>query len=210
MGYGLGIAGNARQLLTDPPFPEILTPSAQAPRAAMSVLVRAKTGAQNGLAEAIRREARALDADMPVGELLTMPDIVEKFYPRVMIGGLGMFSLAAISLASIGLCGVVSFLVNCRTKEIGVRMALGAGRGSILRMVVGQAVRLASIGLALGVAGALLVARLLSRFIYGMNAVDPAVIAAVAAVLVAVAVAASWVPAWRAAHVNPVAALRCE
>lgn len=206
----VGVARNARQLLPEAPGPELMAPSAQSPLASMTLLVRTASVAPASMTEAVRREVRALDPDLPLGEALTWDGIVEKFYPKVMIGGLGMFSAVAIALAALGLCGVVSSLASSRTREIAVRVALGAPRRQILRMVVWQGLRLALVGVAVGLAGAFALARVLSAFLYGVNPGDTLVFAGVALILTLVAVTASSIPAWRASRVDPMVALRCE
>jgi ABC-type antimicrobial peptide transport system permease subunit len=116
----------------------------------------------------------------------------------------------ALLLASIGIFGVLHYAVTQRFAEIGVRVALGAGPGDVARMVVGQGLRLAGIGVAIGVVGALAVTRLMSSMLFGVKASDPVAFAGAAAVLLAVAAVASWAPARRASRVDPVVALRAE
>jgi putative ABC transport system permease protein len=121
---------------------------------------------------------------------------------------LGIFALVALALAAVGIYGVISFSVTRRTHEIGVRLALGAHRNDVLRMVVLQAVTLALVGVAIGVAGGLALTRVLGTLLYGVSATDPAIFAAVSLLLTLVAALASWLPARRAARVDPIVALR--
>jgi ABC-type antimicrobial peptide transport system permease subunit len=123
----------------------------------------------------------------------------------ILLGALGML---ALTLASVGLYGVMAYSVAQRTREIGVRMALGADRAQVLTMVLRQAMTLVAIGLALGVTGALALARVVTRLLFGTSATDPATFAGVCLTLVAVAMLAGYVPAWRASRLDPLRALR--
>ena len=128
--------------------------------------------------------------------------------PRFYMLLLGGFAAAALLLAAIGVYGVISYAVGRRTREIGVRLALGATSGRVLREVVGRGLALATIGLVVGGAGALVVTRLLRSLLFGVGATDPVAFAGAALLLVAVAVGAAIVPARRAARVSPIAAMR--
>jgi ABC-type antimicrobial peptide transport system permease subunit len=118
--------------------------------------------------------------------------------------------IIAMLLAAVGLYGVIAYSVARRTREIGIRMALGAERASVLRLVVGEGARLAAAGIALGMLGALALTRLMGSMLYGVSASDPATYAALAAALALVAIGACWVPARRAVQVDPAVALRAE
>jgi putative ABC transport system permease protein len=120
------------------------------------------------------------------------------------------FALAALLLAAVGIYGLMAFTVSQRTQEIGIRMALGASRGNVARLIIRQGAMLALIGLAIGVGGAVLVGREMQNTLYGVGSLDLSVIAAVAAVLLATALFASWLPARRAASIDPMQALRSE
>ena len=123
---------------------------------------------------------------------------------------LSSFSSFALLLAAIGLYGVIAYSVGQRTREIGIRLAIGAQRGDMLRLVVGEGLRLASVGVAAGLAAAFFVTRVLQSQLYGVTASDPFTYVLIATVLGAVALLAAWLPACRAAKVDPMEALRCE
>ena len=129
---------------------------------------------------------------------------------RFLLLLVGLFAAAAMVLAAVGIYGIVAFSVTRRTQEIGIRMALGAGRSDVLRLVVGEGARLAVLGVAIGVAASLVITRLLSSLLFGVNATDPVTFSAVAVVLSAVALLASYIPARRAMRLDPNIALRYE
>jgi len=123
---------------------------------------------------------------------------------------LGLFALVALALSAQGIYGVLVLSVAQRTREIGIRMALGADRVRLVRMVVGGGLRMALLGVALGLAGALVATRVLASLVYGVSTTDPLTLAATAALLLGAAALASWVPAMRAARVDPAVSLRAE
>jgi len=162
------------------------------------------------LAPALRNAVLELDPDQPVSRVVAMSrrlsdSIAPQRFSALL---LGIFALVALALAAVGIYGVISFSVTRRTHEIGVRLALGARRNDVLGMVVLDAVGLALIGVAIGVAGGLALTRLLGSLLYGVSATDPVIFAAVSLVLTAVAALASFLPARRAARVDPIVALR--
>ncbi|HUG42084.1 MAG TPA: ABC transporter permease [Longimicrobiales bacterium] len=160
----------------------------------------------------LRREVRDLNARIPLANPRTMRDIVEQSMSRTSFTMvvLSSASFVALLLGMVGIYGVVSYVVSQRTREIGVRMALGAPRATVRSMVVRQGMTLAVVGVAIGLIGAVAGSRLLQTLLYGVSATDPVTYTAVAAVLAAVALAASWIPARRAAAVDPAIALRNE
>ncbi len=207
-----GVVGDVRQAGLDaPPKPEMYLAAAQEPNAA-PVLALRTAGDPAKLAAAVRREIRAVDQDQPVTELRTMEEVVdtEVFQRRVQMVLLSLFAVLAVLLASLGIYGVLAYLVAQRTQEIGIRMALGARPADVLFTVAGQGMAWSVIGIALGAVGAFAVSRVLSQLLFGVTATDPATFAAVAALLLLVASLASYIPARRAMKVDPILALREE
>ena len=175
-------------------------------------MIRAAAGDPMALAGPVRGAIRRLDAALPVDQLRSMHEVVAGSLAgsRFLTLLVGIFALVALSLAAVGTYGVLSYAVEERRHELGVRMALGARAGGLLSMVLGQGMRLAGVGLALGLAGAWALRRLLAGLLYGITPGDPGTFAAVAGVLAVVALAACLVPAYRATRVDPVVSLRAE
>ncbi len=170
-----------------------------------------ETGDQTA-ADALESCASALDPKLPIYNVKTLEQYRRDYlftmrFQATLIGGFGLLALA---LASLGLYGALSYSVSQRTQEIGVRMALGARTGDVLRLVVGQGVRLIAIGVALGLAGAFAAARVLKSLLHGVSPTDPLTFVGVPLLLSVVALLAVLVPARRAARVDPMIALRCE
>jgi putative ABC transport system permease protein len=159
-----------------------------------------------------RNEVRKLDGDLAVFNVKTMDDLVagSLAQPRFRTMVLGTFAGVALVLAAIGLYGVIAYSVTQRTNETGVRMALGAQKSDILKLIVGQGIQLAGIGIGLGLAIALGLMRVMSKLLFGVNATDPVTFIVTAALIFLVALAASTIPALKAIKVDPVVALRCE
>jgi putative ABC transport system permease protein len=193
------------------PMPQIYLPHAQFPVLRMVLAVRSSLE-PSALVSAIRGELRAMNPDLPVYSIKTVNALVdESMAPRrFALTLIGVFAGLALLVASIGVYGVISYSVTERTQEFGVRMALGAMRGDVLRMVLGRGLRMAAIGIAAGTLGALAVTRVLSSFLFGVTEHDPVTFAAVAGISVLVAVAACAIPALRATRVDPMVALREE
>jgi putative ABC transport system permease protein len=208
-----GVVGNIRQMGLDAaPFPEFYTPVKQigAFLWPQYLLVRT-TGDPLALAPAVRKAVWDVDADQPV-DFRTMSEVFDSQLANrtTQLTLIGAFAALALLLASVGLYGVLSYTVARRTSEIGLRMALGADRGSVLRAVVRNALLMTAIGLGLGLVTSFALSRLLSSFLFGVRPTDPATFAAVSAALVLVALLASYVPARRAADIDPATALRVE
>jgi ABC-type antimicrobial peptide transport system permease subunit len=155
---------------------------------------------------------RGLDPELPLADVKTMEEVVDATLarPRTVSALLAAFALIALVLAGVGVYGVMAYSVSQRTQEIGVRMALGATMGSVLRLVIGQALRLVTLGVVLGLAAAGLLTRLLEGLLFDTAPLDPLTFAVTALVLTMVAVVASYVPARRGARLAPTEALRTE
>ncbi|MDQ3257716.1 MAG: FtsX-like permease family protein [Acidobacteriota bacterium] len=177
----------------------------------MSVVTRSAVD-PTSLTNAIRREVQAIDKDQPILEARTMNErIAESIAARRFSMLLFVvFAGIALVLAVVGIYGVMSYTVARRTHEIGIRMALGAGRGDVLRLVVGQGMILAAVGISIGVIAAFALTRVISSLLYGVSATDPVTFVGVAMLLTIVALLACYVPARRAAKVDPMVALRYE
>jgi putative ABC transport system permease protein len=158
----------------------------------------------------IRAEAAAMDPEVPIAELSTLTSYVSNAMSqtRFLLALIGAFAVLALGLASLGLYGVVSYSAKQRTREIGVRVALGAAERDIVGLILGQGLAVSLAGIALGLAGAVALSRVVSAFLVGVSATDPITFAGVPAVLLAVAIVASFIPARRASHVDPNVALR--
>ncbi|HEX8145948.1 MAG TPA: ABC transporter permease [Pyrinomonadaceae bacterium] len=191
--------------------PEVYGSYLQDPFAGMSYVVRSSVEPE-GLTPAVREAVRAVDRAQPVAEVRTMEQLVGESFaqPRFNSLILGLFACMALLLAAAGIYGVMSYAVTQRTHEIGIRIALGAQHGDVLRLVVGRGMALALAGVGLGLAAALALTRLLASLLYGVTATDPLTFAGVAVLLAAVALLASYVPARRATKVDPMEALRYE
>jgi putative ABC transport system permease protein len=170
------------------------------------------TGDPTAIASAVRRVVSSVDPEQPVSNVRTMDEIVDLNVAdrQQQMTLLGAFAALALVLASIGLYGVLSYAVTQRSREIGLRMALGASAGSVIRMIVGRGLALTGIGLALGLVAAWLATRALQNLLYGVAATDPLTFASVAALLGIIALIACWAPARRASRVDPITVLREE
>ncbi|AHG93846.1 permease (plasmid) [Gemmatirosa kalamazoonensis] len=174
-----------------------------------ALVVRARAE-PTALTASIRRALSAIDPDAAIADVRTMPQVVGDYLApwRLLAALLGAFAGAALGIAAVGIYGVMAYAVAQRTHEIGIRMALGAERARVMTMVLRQAMALVAAGVAFGALGALGTARALSFLLYGVGAGDPLALGAVVALLAVVALVAAWVPARRAARVDPVVALR--
>jgi putative ABC transport system permease protein len=186
-------------------------PQAQRPQRNMWLAVRT-AGDPTALASAATAAVRAVDPDMPVFAVTPMTTVVENTLTarRFLVLLLILFAAVALVLAAVGLYGVIAYAVGQRTHEIGIRMALGARVGDVVRMVVRQGMSLAGIGLVVGAIAAFATTRFLASLLFGVGAVDPVTFLVIPAILATVALFASWLPARRAARVDPMAALRDE
>jgi ABC-type antimicrobial peptide transport system permease subunit len=187
-------------------------PYLQLPDSRPFYLLARTDGEPAALAAQLRREVRALDPNLPMSAVVPLESyLVSLVRPdRFSAFVLGGFAVMGLVLATVGMFGLLSYLVNQRTREIGVRMALGAQPGDILRLVAGQGMKLTAAGLALGLAGSFAAMQIVARFVYQAQAVDWVALGAAALVMAAVALAACALPARRAARVEPLVALRYE
>jgi putative ABC transport system permease protein len=208
----VGIVGNVRQnKLTDEPSPGIYVPYTQATMPWQTLVIRARND-PSSLSAAIRREVSALDPDQPVGRIATMDQLLEASTTQQRFRAflLGSFATIALLLSGVGIFGVMAYAVSLRTREIGVRMALGARPVDMLALIFAESMALVSLGVLLGLAGAYGVTRVLNSLLFEVSSTDPFTFAAVTVLLCSVAVLASYVPARRAMRVDPMVALRYE
>jgi putative ABC transport system permease protein len=208
----VGVVSDTRDTALDrQPAPEIFSPYPQSPSFVMSFVVRSPSDPE-GLSVEVRQAVLAADKDQPVFDIQTMESVLARSVApqRFRMLLLGLFALLALVLAVIGLYGVIAYSVSQRTNEIGVRMALGAERRDVMRMVIGRGIVLAVAGIAVGIGGTLALTRFLSTLLYGIRPTDLATFVVVSLLLGAAALAASYLPARRATKVDPMVALRYE
>jgi putative ABC transport system permease protein len=210
----VGVVKNALyDTLYEAPQPHLFLPRFQHLGSGMTLLVSANAaGDLKAVAESVRREIGQLDSRVPVFDLRMADEILSYDYwgPRLAAGTGTICGLLALLLASMGLYSVMTYAVGQRTREIGVRMTLGAQIRDVLKLIISQALKLVLIGIVIGLAGAFALTRVLSSLLFGVEATDPATFAGVTILLAAVALLACWIPARRAAKVDPLIALRSE
>ncbi|HEX4683836.1 MAG TPA: ABC transporter permease [Gemmatimonadaceae bacterium] len=207
----VGVVGDVHSFgLEEAPEPTVYASLAQYPEHGLTILARSPAPAN--LATPLRGLVRDIDREVPVYSVMTMRDRVgasigaQRFYATLI----AIFASVALVLAAVGLYGVIAYAVGQRTRELGVRVALGATADRISRMVIGEGLVLTALGLAIGVSASLAMGSLVSSLLFGVSARDPATLAAVVVALGAVATLASWLPARRAARVDPLVAMRGE
>ena len=211
----VGVVGNVDQgilvKLLKGQVGQVYLPLAQGPLPAMTLVLRTKVDPV-ALIPAMRTLVRNVDIDQPIFQVQTLDDMrsAGQASQRLVTSLLSCFAGVALLLAAIGLYGVIAFSVGQRTREFSIRMSLGARSLDVINLVVGKGLLLAGVGIAIGLAGAFALTRLLSSLLYGVNATDLLTFAGVTSLLAAVAIAASFIPAWRATRVDPVIALRCD
>jgi putative ABC transport system permease protein len=208
----IGIVRNATvQQVGEDPQPAIYLPLAQNFTPAATIQVRT-TGAPTNSMEAVRKQVQALEPNLPITNVATMGQQLDQalFAPRMGAALLGIFGLLALVLAGTGIYGVMAYVVTQRTQEIGIRMALGAARPEIIRMVIGQGMTLTVIGLVIGAVASAFLGRLVSGLLFGVSSTDAGVFSSVSLVLATVAFTACYVPARRATGIDPLTALRIE
>ena len=210
----VGVVGNVRSRgQYDGPMAELYVPFTQYPWQLdpRNLMIRTKSD-PTAVFDAVRREVRALDKDLPLADMTTMKEVIAGpiLQGQTVMLFLGAFAALALVLASVGIYSVISYAVTQRTQEIGIRMALGANRRNVTTLVVRHGLMLAALGVAVGCGGGLAVTRFLSSLLFEVRPTDPVTFVAVSAILAAVALVACYIPAHRAAKVDPMVALRCE
>jgi predicted lysophospholipase L1 biosynthesis ABC-type transport system permease subunit len=207
----VGVVGDVRQFgPATPPWPEIFMPYEQHPRSAFHLLART-AGDPLSLSETLRRMVHDRNPNVPVKFSTLEENLAANVAaPRFRTLLLGIFASLAVLLAMAGVYGVMAYVVGQRSSEIGLRMALGASQGNVLRLVLRQGLIYVGLGLVLGLAGALAATRLLTSMLFAVKPTDPGTYAVVAVLLLIVALAASYAPARRATKVDPLSALRQE
>lgn len=213
--YAYEVIGITRDIryygLRSAPQPEVFIPHAQNAYLPMNIVVRTAIPPAQ-MISTVKAEVRALDATQPVHNVVTMEELLARSLApeRFSMGLLGVLAALALVLAATGIYGLMSYLVSQRVHEIGVRMALGAQTQDVVKLVLGQGLRLALAGVAFGLLTALAVTRWFASLLFGVSATDPLTFTVIVGVLLLVALVACWIPAQRAARVDPLVALRCE
>ncbi len=208
----IGVVGDVRQMGLDTPAePTVYWPHPELVMSGMTILVRTANDPLT-LVSAVRNELQQMDPEQPMAAIATMDELLSGSLSRSRFTMLvlGVFAALALVLASVGIYGVIAYSVTQRTQEFGIRIALGASRRDVLRLVLGQGTRLTLLGIGLGIVAALVVTRLMATLLYGISATDPVTFTAVALLLALVALAACYIPARRATRVDPIVALRYE
>jgi putative ABC transport system permease protein len=211
-GEVVGVVGDVKHYgLDSEARAELFLPAWQQPLPGMALVVRTASDPA-GFIETIRRAILTIDPEQPIYDASTMPDVVARsvFLPRISMLLLGAFAASALMLAVVGIYGVVSYTVTQRTRELGVRMALGADSGATLRLVLGKSMRLVAFGTLCGLLASVATTRVIAGLLYEVSPLDPIVLAGVSSLLAASAFVASLIPARRATRVDPIVALRVE
>jgi predicted permease len=209
----VGVVGNVKHRTLNMEFtPEVYLPASQIPVDTMSIVARTTVSNPAGITSAVRSELAAVDRNIPLVRVRVFDEYLARALARPRFNAmlLSIFAGTALLLTAIGIYGVMAYSVSQRTSEIGIRIALGAGKSSIFRLVVGQAMTIVAISLAIGLVGALAATRLLNSLLYGVGASDPITFIAIVLLVSVVAFLAAWLPARRATRVDPVVALRAE
>ncbi len=209
----VGVVGDVKYNgMADEVQPAIYQPAAQEPTWGGALVIKSDLKDPLSLTTAVRNEFRKLDPDLPLTQVATMEQRLSKAVsqPRFRTTLIALFAVVALILACVGIYGVISYSVTQRTHEIGIRMALGAQTGDVLRMVIRQAIALAVIGVALGLAASFALTSLMSTLLFGVKPTDPPTFVATAVLLATTALVASYLPARRATKVDPLVALRYE
>lgn len=209
----VGVVGNVKHLsLKNEDSPEMYLPRTQIPFDIMSIVIRTNVSNPNTLTSAVRKELAEIDAAIPLRSVRVFDEYISRSLARPRFNALllSVFAGTALILTAIGIYGVMAYSVSQRTNEIGIRMALGAAHSAIFRLVVGQAMTLVAMSVGVGLIGAFAATRLLNSLLFGVGAWDPLTFALIVLLVSGVAFIAAWLPARRAARVDPVIALRAE
>src|SRR5947208_10533245 len=209
----VGVVGNVKHLsLKNEDSPEMYLPRTQIPFGIMSIVIRTSISNPNAITNSLRKELAAMDATIPLTSVRVFDEYISRSLarPRFNTLLLSIFAGTALLLTAIGIYGVMAYSVSQRTNEIGIRIALGAGKRSIFRLIVGQAMMIVAISLVAGVVGAFAATRLLNSLLYGIGASDPATFIAIMLLVSVVAFLAAWLPSRCALVVDPIVALRAE
>lgn len=209
----IGVAKEFRHYrLPKPMGPAVYFPQLANPSASQTLVLRTSLPDPMALVPAVREALKELDPDVPAFQVQTLEQAVSRSLWRQRLQGqvLGTFATLALLLAAVGIYGVISYAVAQRTRELGVRMALGATRGQVLGLVLGQGLRLAAVGVVIGIVAALALSRVVASLLYGVSATDIATFVGVPVALAVIAMLATLVPARRATRVDPVVAMRTE
>jgi putative ABC transport system permease protein len=209
----VGVVGNVKHIKLSGEFtPEVYLSSSQMPMESMSIVARTRVSNPAAITSAVRSELAAVDRNIPLVRVRVFDEYLARALARPRFNAmlLSIFAGTALLLTAIGIYGVMAYSVSQRTNEIGIRIALGAGKNSIFRLVVGQAMTIVAISLVAGVLGAFAATRLLNSLLFGIGASDPLTFIGIMLLVSIVAFLAAWLPARRAMRVNPIIALRAE
>jgi putative ABC transport system permease protein len=208
----VGVVGDVRYASVDSePMPEIYVPHTQQSWYFMALAVRTSSDPM-AMIRSVRREVLAVDQDQPVYQIQSMQDLVSKSIaqPRFYSTTLGVFAILALILAGVGVYAVMSYSVTQRTHEIGVRMAMGAERRDVIKLILKEGLLLVVIGMSIGLAGALALTRIVASLLFGVSPNDVITFALIALLLILIALLACYIPARRATRIEPMVALRYE
>jgi putative ABC transport system permease protein len=209
----VGVVGNVKHAKLSGEFtPEVYLSASQIPMDSMSIVARTRVSNPAAITSAVRNEVAAVDRNIPLVRVRVFDEYLARALARPRFNAilLSIFAGTALLLTAIGIYGVMAYSVSQRTNEIGIRIALGAGKNSIFRLVVGQAMTIVAISLVAGALGAFAATRLLNSLLFGIGASDPLTFIAIMLLVSIVAFLAAWLPARRAMRVNPIVALRAE
>ena len=209
----VGVVGDTPDVgLDNPPIPTVFMPMRVAPFWPFFTYLIRTSGPPEAVTSAVRRELRAAFPTVAIRNVRTMESVLHDSVAsaRLSMRLVGAFAIVALITAALGVFGVLSFVVAQRTRELGIRMALGAAPGDVRRMVIAYGGRLATAGLVIGLLGSFALTRLISKLLFGVAPTDPLTFASVSAILLGIGVLASWIPAHRATRIDPITALRSE